>query len=82
MMKVPEPATREQILNVADDKKEIYDAVPVGEGVKVVYHREEDHERLYTDLVENYGWYVAAYEPLDAGDTATLMPIPRGGSHE
>ncbi len=69
-------APRESVLEQCESESMVDDARAVGNGILVVYKGSMgDHTRIYTYIVERFGWYPASYEPRSDGDRAVLMPI-------
>lgn len=50
-----------------------------GPGLLVIHEASHSCGRqinTFTGLIENHGWYVAAFRPDDNGDVVTVMPLP------
>lgn len=68
------PADRSEVLEHVRGQDFIDSASKLGVGVKAV--RKSDETQVYTQMVEDYGWYIAGYEHRQGeGDVLDFMPI-------
>jgi hypothetical protein len=70
---------REAVMERLEGFSFINGAEPCGPGIiadKYTDFSGNQRTETFTGLLEEAGWYVAAYQAKDSGDVVTLMPLP------
>ena len=74
------PEDRETVRKGYEDMASVYEVSPCGDGLTIAFKNhasgeDTDHSRMFTNLMESSGWFLAMYDVNAAGDIAIIMPV-------
>lgn len=74
------PQDRETVREAYESNASVHEVSKCGAGLTMAYKNHASGEdanerRMFTELMESAGWYLAQYEVDSAGDIAIIMPV-------
>jgi|GEM_PF-2932904 len=67
---------REWLADQYRNKRFVNSVEACGPGLFIVHETEDRPTTTFTDMVEQYGWYLASYDSRDGRDRLIIMPLP------